>query len=560
MTTRKTLEGSVTWLKKPWDSRRVVNLLLLLISFASLIPRLHVGRDQYIEYDGWWHVFIAKQDNWSIFLQSIRATAHPPLFYLLLKFACYWGSSRLVYRSVSLLAGAGAVFLAGKIAQKVSTHWLAPLLAATAFACSQGAIVMSCEVRSYMTFTFFMMLAFYYYLDLIRADEHDTGSRIGFAAATALAVSSHYSAVFFIAACVAAPVFLAIVNPDYRPILKRQLTRKLAANFLTGLFILAVMVFLYFVHARYYGSPLDYMAEYFYQRGGAESVAGFLLRNLHNIFNLFLPVPVEGQQAGWMIMGAFAAVTVAAIYWIEIRKKTRDALAGTPLLFLLLLLGAVMAAAVLGKYPFGGYYRQQFLFFPFLVLSLCLLLDRLPMPGKRLALALGFAAVAWNARSQYEDYQLVRPELYAREMNLHRTSLPDMEAVYLDGFNIINFFIYYNDWKWHFDGPLPEDPFVYEYRLDKGSKTIEVFQDRKQWNFDLEKPPLYQDLSFSLQHTGGEICIFYIRQFVPDVVRTPEQVEQFKEEVAGLAAREHLRVSKMVLEGYHVFAEFKHGP
>jgi hypothetical protein len=558
--TLKTLEGTVDWFKKPWDSGSAVNLLLLLISFVSLIPRLYVGSGQYIEYDGWWHVFIAKQDNWQIFLQSIRATAHPPLFYLLLKFACHWGSSRLVYRSVSLLTGAGTVFLIGKIAQKLSTHWLTPLLAATAFACSQGAIVMSCEVRSYMTCTFFMMLAFYYYLDLLRADEHDTVSRIGFVVATSLAVSSHYSALFFIATCAIAPVFIAIVNPDYRQSLKRQLTKKLLANFLTGLFIVAVMMFLFFFHARYYGSPLDYMADYFYQRGGVESVAGFLLRNLQNMFNLFLPVPVQGRQSFQTVLGAFGVITVVAMYWIEIRKKTRDAFAGTPLVFLLLLLGAVMVAAVLGKYPFGGYYRQQFLVFPFLVLGICLLLDWIPRPGKQIALVLGLAAVAWNARIQYEGYQLIRPELFAREMSLHQTSLPNMEAVYLDGYNIINFFIYYNDWKWHFDGPLPEDPWVYEYRLDKGPQTIEVFRDRRQWNFDLLDPSLYRHLSLNLRHTGGTICVFYIRQFVPDLVRTPEQVEQFKKQVDGLAAREHLKVSKLVLEGYHAFAAFQYSP
>ena len=53
-------------------SPRQLTLLLLLITLASLAPRLYVAIHQYIEYDGWWHVLIARQDNWDAFDAPVR--------------------------------------------------------------------------------------------------------------------------------------------------------------------------------------------------------------------------------------------------------------------------------------------------------------------------------------------------------------------------------------------------------------------------------------------------------------------------------------------------------
>ena len=58
------------------------NLLLLGIALLGAIPRLYLGATQFIEYDGYWHVFIATQDDWQQFRWEYNANFHPPLFYL----------------------------------------------------------------------------------------------------------------------------------------------------------------------------------------------------------------------------------------------------------------------------------------------------------------------------------------------------------------------------------------------------------------------------------------------------------------------------------------------
>ena len=85
---------------------------LLLVCLLAAIPMLYFGVTYYIEYDGYWHVFIAKQ-AWSNLLVEYQATAHPPLFFLLLRAATGLGDSRLIYRLVSILSGIGAILVIG---------------------------------------------------------------------------------------------------------------------------------------------------------------------------------------------------------------------------------------------------------------------------------------------------------------------------------------------------------------------------------------------------------------------------------------------------------------
>jgi uncharacterized membrane protein len=123
-----------------------------------------LGATQFIEYDGYWHVFIAAQDDWQQFRWEYNANFHPPLFYLLLKVAMRFGRSRLVYRAISLAAGIAAIFVIGQIAKKISRVSYMPAFAALAYGIGLPSIIISCEVRSYMLSVFFILVSFYYFL------------------------------------------------------------------------------------------------------------------------------------------------------------------------------------------------------------------------------------------------------------------------------------------------------------------------------------------------------------------------------------------------------------
>ena len=74
---------------------------------AALVPRFVLGASQFIQFDGYWHVFTATQDRWALFLSEWHIDAHPPLYYLLLRIVAKMGHSHLVYRSASIIPGVG---------------------------------------------------------------------------------------------------------------------------------------------------------------------------------------------------------------------------------------------------------------------------------------------------------------------------------------------------------------------------------------------------------------------------------------------------------------------
>ena len=133
------------------------NLLLLLVSGLAAIPRVYLGltAHTWLDYDGYWHLFIARQDNWDAFLWEYRFNVHPPLVFLLLKTVSFFGHHVLVYRSVSILTGIASVFVVGKIAQKVCSHPLVAPITALAFALSWTPTKMSLVMQAYMLCIFF---------------------------------------------------------------------------------------------------------------------------------------------------------------------------------------------------------------------------------------------------------------------------------------------------------------------------------------------------------------------------------------------------------------------
>src|SRR6185437_8910368 len=91
------------------DRSRYFDICLLAIALVCLIPRLMFGIVEHIEYDGYWHVWIAHQDNWANFLREYRANAHPPLYFLLQRLTFLFGRTNLTYRSISLIAGTASI-------------------------------------------------------------------------------------------------------------------------------------------------------------------------------------------------------------------------------------------------------------------------------------------------------------------------------------------------------------------------------------------------------------------------------------------------------------------
>jgi hypothetical protein len=528
-------------------------VILIAIALAAAIPRLMLGASQYIEYDGYWHVFIAQQDTWPRFWEDVYANAHPPLYFLLLKAVLVFGRSLLVYRSISLLSGIASVFMLGWIARKVTGSQARAYQAALAYGFAMPAIIMACEVRSYMLSTLFVLLSFSSLLDVARAEggRAEMRARVWFTVWTILACLSEYFAFFYAGAA----ILVLSGSFVFGMLRKRETGLPRPAwwvELLTILPILATIGTLYFGHAGNLATIQGHLIPYYFDPHGKESVLAFVLRNSRNFLNLFLPFEIVKPAAAvaFGIAAMLAGVLVGALAGATdvVMRSAR-----WTLLVSAFALGAIMAAGIAGKYPFGGDLRQQFLLFPFLVLCLAIVVERVavalqgyfPAAGK-FALNLALAAVAAGVGiAQYVHYPKISVNVLAPQMAAFDRMEQAPAAVYLDQFNLITFFIYHHDWKWTAEREQPIDG-IDIYRLQKDGRQMLVFRDKTRWNSDPDETPLYGAFARSLKlGKTPALSVFGVRQAPPKLPFA--SVRGVQSEILGEAADSAVCVQKMAV-------------
>jgi hypothetical protein len=512
---------------RPW-------LILICIALAAALPRLLLGASQFIEYDGYWHVFIAQQDNWPSFWADVYANAHPPLFFLILKAALPFGHSLLVYRSISILTGVASVLLVGRIALKVTSSNMRAYQSAVAYGLALPGIIVSCEVRSYMLSVFFVLVSFSYLLDLT---EKDTAkSRVGFAAGAILACLSHYFAFFYAGAAIL--VLLA----------RRSNWKAQAA---TCLPVIATVITLYEVHASRLARIQGHLLPYYFDPNGLETPAAFLLRNGRNFVNLFSPFAISSGAI------AIAVLVLALTGFRRDRKST-----WTTLVTAAMLAGLVLAALA-GKYPFGGDLRQQFLLFPFLVVCGAIFVQRVagplsgfvPFNGRCLLNGVGIAAIVWVSVVRYEQYPKFTGNVAADRIEVFNQMEPTPAAVYLDQYNLILFFIYHHTWDWSFLKLPRPIPGIDVYQLRRGVEQMLVFRD-KAWNADPDESAVYSELAECMRADHlPELSIFSARQVPPKPpLSDPRGV---RGEIVKLASGSGLCVQRLAVNQVGWYATFR---
>ena len=188
------------------------SLGLFLAAATAVVPRLVFSRVNPVNYDGYWHIFIARN-----LPREFAALAHPPLFPILLR-----GTDAIrhfeVLVSLDLARGGyrGGLFF-GLALQRLCRNRATPVLGTLALALSPSAILLSGVVESYMLCLAFLLAAFLAYLALIAPGSPNLAkARIAFSALGTLALLSHYAAGLFLVAALAAPLALAVLEPRYR--------------------------------------------------------------------------------------------------------------------------------------------------------------------------------------------------------------------------------------------------------------------------------------------------------------------------------------------------------
>ena len=522
------------------------DLFLIAACLIAAIPTLYLAAHQFVEYDGYWHVFIAQQDNFQTFWWEYMHNDHPLLFYLLLKVMVKLGRTVLIYRAIPVLSALGSVYVLGKIVQKLSSSAFTAPLTALAFGLAAPTMEIAISVRSYMLSTFFLLVSFYFFLDRRPGDgpAAPRRSRVWFALAAILAVCSHYFAFFYIGACVLLVIGFWMARPP-------RSWKILLGYGLTFLPIFLVMACLYLFHMRFNKTNLNHVASYLLAPG--ESKIKFLLRNLNSIFNFFSPWQIASR-------GVFEKIAAALVVIMAGSAALARRRARAPLFMFLIILAELALGGFLDRYPFGGYMRQQFIVFPFAALTAGMCLDRLltavraPRAAWATAALVGVAVLAISV-SRFNAYPKLFGELFSREMRMFDAAIPAPDAVYVDQFNLIAFFAHHDTWQWHFLEKLPMDTDVEEYSLARNGRRMELLRDKFRWNFDFSDPTLFHDIADELRSARlRTLAVFCVHQMPGSL--TPTQQDAFEQKVFALAGAQHLQIRKFVPDGLNVYAEF----
>lgn len=507
-----------------------------------------LGASQYIEYDGYWHVFIAQQDRWSNFWEDIRVNAHPPLFFLLLKLLLHLGRSRLIYRAISLVTGILSVFSVGWIARKIMRSDFWAWTTALAYGLAMPTIIIACEVRSYMLSALLVLISFSCLLELDspRDRKHEIVARTWFAVAAILACLSHYYAFFY--AGVAAILLLG------RSVVRQFRGERAGwiAELSTVVPMLGAIATLYITHASLKAEIQGHLVPYYYAPAGAESIPYFLMRNWKNLLNLFLPFEVIGDVPALVLLALAGAGAVMLFIGRSVRFRWTIFITGG-------MLFVIVLTAVAGKYPFGGDLRQQFILFPFSVLCAFAFADRLtaaiPPRGRSIVIAVAAFAVIGVSALRFRQYPKTSEEILADREKIFEGLEPDPAAVYVDQFNLITFFTFHHNWQWSSLAAQPV-PGIAIYKVHRGARQMLVFRDTQEWNVRPDFTDLYPKLAEALRAEKiSEIAVF------GDVQSTPEQPfsasRSLRHEVAMRAAASNLCVERLRIDAAGWFGAFR---
>ena len=290
---------------------------------------------------GWWlnpdegiYYSILTHEHFSGFWAETATTAHPPLYFLLLRGMASLTTDFLWLRSPALLSGCAAVYVFFLVGRELggtgSRGWLTGLLSALALALSPQAIIQSQVIRPYMLLAVLLAGALYALLRYLRMPS--TRLLVAYTICVCLAVLLHYSAVFGLG------VFACLVFADaaQRGHARPEWRRLLVVQAIPGL----ILAGLYFVHLRH-----------LLNRAATEDPLGGWLG----------PWMIQSPGDAWVGTVGFQSLVVGEAYAASAALITLFAFgyaawsrAWTPLLVGVPAFLIAVAGAVLQVYPFGA--------------------------------------------------------------------------------------------------------------------------------------------------------------------------------------------------------------
>jgi len=362
------------------DSRFEEHSALIAAALIALgfIWRLWLAQATFFNTDEAWHFSLANQSSAWLAYKASLTISHPPLLILMLHFWRVLGTSNLMLRLPSVLAGTTFCWISyrwlGLVAGRAAA-WAGLILATFLW----PMISTSAEVRQNPLLLVFAVGAVYL---LERAlAENSVGKMLASAACLYLAMLSHYSA-FFVAGALG--IYAITRMWAQRP--RRALLLSWVAGQTGGV---ALAGFLYKTHLGRLGSLLDQsllppqylFSSYFHS--GKDHIVPFLYRGTFGVFRFIFGQTQIGQLAAILF---FAGLVILLFAGKPAARARNRALA----ILLVLPFASNWIAAAAGLYPYGRMRQCMFLaIFALAGVSICVARILKERPSLATAVALG---------------------------------------------------------------------------------------------------------------------------------------------------------------------------
>jgi hypothetical protein len=281
---------------------------------------------------------VAAADSFSVVWEGIKSQTNAPLMYGILYVLIKCSKNEMLLRCISLVPGAGLIFIFYFLGKRVSGT-VSGITMAFLCAFGYGSVQLSQVVRPYSLLLVFLSGALYLFAACIEKPRKKYF--YGYSICMLLAIATHYPAVMFIAAigCVSL----------LRLIIKNKPSAENRRVIMAHLPPLALFCMLYFYHISYhlggggvYGAIKEtYLAPLFPQ-----TFSGFI-NNARDFFGyLFLP-PYATLSAVLSMMGAIAL-------WQTSRRTIAAAI--------VIAFAITIIFTILKLFPFGGSRHSIYLF------------------------------------------------------------------------------------------------------------------------------------------------------------------------------------------------------
>jgi hypothetical protein len=329
---------------------------------------------------GWWlnpdegtYFAVLTQESFSAFRAEAFATAHPPLYFLILRGMGLIGTDFAWLRSLALVSGCAAVYVFVLVGREIAgggaRGWLTGLAAGLLLALSPGAVALSQVIRPYMLLV--LLLAFTLYVLLRYFREPSGALLVLYAVSASLAALLHYSAALGLGVIGVLVLADGIARGWERPEWHRLLAMQLFPGAIVGIL---------------YVSQLRQLMD--------SPVAEFALTGWLSGYLIHTPSDVWLSLVGFhsALVGDWAAVSATSVSLIGLAYAARRR-EWTLLLAVASGLLVATICASLQLYPFGAGRHSAWLL-PFVTPGLAWLLQLLVTSGRR---APAFAALTVGA-------------------------------------------------------------------------------------------------------------------------------------------------------------------